>query len=80
MKRETITTEFLHVVLLNQEIDLQGKLADRISNHIDSLELIEVVIECEKHFAISISNEALEVLVTFEDLITVIENAKAIAI
>ncbi len=80
MKRDTIKEQFLSVVLTCQGIDLSGKLADRIISHMDSMELIQTVVDCERHFNLKINDEAVESLVTFDDLINLIHDAKAIAI
>lgn len=80
MKRTEVTSEFLHLVQLHLEIDLTGKLSDSTRSHLDSLELVQTVVACEQHFKITITNEQIESLETFDDLINFIHDAKAIAI
>ena len=66
--------------LCNDQFGLHLSLFDMtqpIDTWLDSLDLIEFVMECEKHFQITISDEAIESLSTFNDLVNLIANAIA---
>lgn len=55
-------------------------LSDKISNHLDSLEHVQLIVDCENTFDIKIPDEKAEETETFLDIIDLICNAKAIAI
>ena len=65
--------------VLKQDNDYVEKLISQKDNHLfDSLQLLNFVIELETKFNIALEPEEIEKMITFDDIISVINNKKII--
>ena len=74
---EPILTDLLHrkMGIAKQRITSQAQLIRELG--LDSLDSVELIVEVEKHFNITISDEELEAFVTLQDIIACIETKLA---
>lgn len=80
IKFPPVTSHVAFTLKSKMSINIQpGDVADKVSSHMDSLELIQMVMDCETRFEIKINDAQAEAIETFDDLINIICNAKAIA-
>jgi acyl carrier protein len=70
---EPILTDLLHrkIGIDKQRITSQAQLTRELG--LDSLDAVELIVEVEKHFNITISDEELEAFVTLQDIVACIE-------
>ncbi len=70
---EHILIDLLHrkMGIDKQRITLQAHLLHELG--LDSLDAIELIVEVEKHFAITISDEELEEFLTLQDILACIQ-------
>lgn len=73
--RQLLSTIFHIPVIMEPEFSLD----DPWERHLNSLDLVALVVECEREFQVTITDEQAEGIDTFNDLVTIIHDAKAIA-
>lgn len=74
MNKEQIFKKFETILLMHgfEGIFLNRKIVDDLGA--DSLDVIEIVISCEKQFDITIPDEEIEKIITVEDAVNLISD------
>lgn len=69
----SIETRVINII--NEELGVEATEEDTFEDlYIDSLDLVEIIIECEKEFGYPITDDKVQNLKTVEDLINLIKD------
>lgn len=69
----SIETRVINII--NEELGVEATEEDTFEDlYMDSLDLVEIIIECEKEFGYSITDDKVQNLKTVEDLVNLIKD------
>jgi acyl carrier protein len=81
MNRDQVISAIIAILKEKAAVELNhAQLGNKISDDLDSLDQIHLVMDCESRFAVSIPDEKSGAIETYDDLINLLCDAKAIAI